>query len=558
MELLWMRNQGRGGSMTTATLGLLTPDFRVLFESAPDLYLVLTPELLIVAVSDAYLNATMTRREEILGQHIFAVFPDNPENPNADGVRNLRASLDRVRRNFRQDTMAVQKYDIARPRSEGGGFEERYWSPVNTPLIDADGHIAYIIHRVGDITDFVRLKQSGNDAQDRAEELRVRAEHLEAEIFYRSRKLEEVNRRLASVLDNTSVSVYAVDRDWKFTYVNENAKRVLRILGDVLGQDMRTYFPNQLETTKERLEQIMSTRQGMAFESYYTPLDMSTNVSAHPGDDGGITIYFTDISAQRRMERELEQERAQRNQRIEVLARLSSGLAHEIKNPLAIIHARASNLAELAEEGEVDRTEIGKTCASIVQTSDRAIRILRGVAAMARVGAHDPMEPANVANLVQQATALVEGRYKVAGIRLATEVPEGLPMLDCREVQISQILINLLNNAFDAVDGDARSERWVRVAVSVDPSTDAENPIDRLLISVIDGGPGVAPEHKKRLMQTFFTTKSMGAGIGIGLSVSQTIAEDHGGLLELREYDGPTCFRLTLPVKAGRTAPRAA
>jgi signal transduction histidine kinase len=67
---------------------------------------------------------------------------------------------------------------------------------------------------------------------------------------------------------------------------------------------------------------------------------------------------------------------------------------------------------------------------------------------------------------------------------------------------------------------------------------------------VIDGGPGVAPEHRERLMQTFFTTKSLGAGIGIGLSVSRTIAEDHGGQLELRESDGHTCFRLTLPIKA--------
>lgn len=75
---------------------------------------------------------------------------------------------------------------------------------------------------------------------------------------------------------------------------------------------------------------------------------------------------------------------------------------------------------------------------------------------------------------------------------------------------------------------------------------------------MIDGGPGVAPEHRERLMQTFFTTKSMGAGIGIGLSVSRTIAEDHGGQLELRESDGHTCFRLTLPVKAGQVEEVAA
>src|SRR5579863_3891684 len=103
-----------------------SPDFRALFESAPGLYLVLTTDLTIVAASDAYLRATMTRREEIVGRGLFEVFPDNPNDPNATGERNLRASLDRVLTLGAADTMAVQKYDIQRPESEGGGFEERY------------------------------------------------------------------------------------------------------------------------------------------------------------------------------------------------------------------------------------------------------------------------------------------------------------------------------------------------------------------------------------------------------------------------------------------------
>src|SRR6185295_6386554 len=110
------------------------PDFRLLFEGAPGLYLVLLPDLTIVAVSDAYLRATMTERAAILGRGLFDVFPDNPDDPGATGVRNLRASLDRVRQNRIPDAMAVQKYDIRRPESEGGGFEERFWSPVNSPV----------------------------------------------------------------------------------------------------------------------------------------------------------------------------------------------------------------------------------------------------------------------------------------------------------------------------------------------------------------------------------------------------------------------------------------
>ena len=115
------------------------PDFRVLFESAPGLYLVLTPKLEIVAVSDAYLEATKTTREEILGRGIFEIFPDNPEDPATSAVRNLRASLNRVLESKVADTMPIQKYDIRRPESEGGGFEERFWSPLNSPVFGENG-----------------------------------------------------------------------------------------------------------------------------------------------------------------------------------------------------------------------------------------------------------------------------------------------------------------------------------------------------------------------------------------------------------------------------------
>jgi two-component system cell cycle sensor histidine kinase/response regulator CckA len=128
------------------------PDFRVLFESAPGLYLVLTPDWRIVAVSDAYLYATMTRREAILGRGLFEVFPDNPNDPSATGVSNLRASLERVLAKRAADAMAVQKYDIRRPESEGGGFEERHWKPVNSPVLGPGGEVVYIIHCVEDVT----------------------------------------------------------------------------------------------------------------------------------------------------------------------------------------------------------------------------------------------------------------------------------------------------------------------------------------------------------------------------------------------------------------------
>ena len=150
----------------------------------------LTPDFTIVAASDAYLRATMTTRTGIVGRRIFDVFPDNPDDPAATGVANLSASLHRVLQKRAPDTMAVQKYDIRRPDVDGGGFEERYWSPLNSPVLDATGEVTYIIHRVEDVTEFVRLKQRGEQADARNEALRRRAEQMETEVFLRARELD--------------------------------------------------------------------------------------------------------------------------------------------------------------------------------------------------------------------------------------------------------------------------------------------------------------------------------------------------------------------------------
>jgi hypothetical protein len=172
------------------------PDFQTIFEFIPGLYLVLAPDLTILAVSEAYLRATMTKREEIIGRALFDVFPDNPDDPEACGVRNLRASLNRVQRYRQGDAMAVQKYDIRRPAAEGGAFEERYWSPYNSPVLDNAGNVAYIIHRVEDVTEFVRLEKRDSEQEKLTEVLRERVEKSEAEIFARAQEIARANERL--------------------------------------------------------------------------------------------------------------------------------------------------------------------------------------------------------------------------------------------------------------------------------------------------------------------------------------------------------------------------
>jgi hypothetical protein len=155
---------------------------------------VLSPEqnYAIVAVTEAYLRATMTNREEIVGRSLFDVFSESPSDSGAYGVReNVRLSIEKVVRTGRADIMPLQKYDVSRSPDEGGGFEERYWRPNNSPLFSADGSVGYVIHRVEDVTELVQLKQHDEEDEQRVSVLQSRAEHSEAELLLRGREMQD-------------------------------------------------------------------------------------------------------------------------------------------------------------------------------------------------------------------------------------------------------------------------------------------------------------------------------------------------------------------------------
>jgi signal transduction histidine kinase len=174
-------------------------DYKELFERQPSLSLVLKPDLTIVAVTDSYLGATMTKRDEILGRGIFDVFPDNPNDLQADGVSNLRASLNRVLQKKTVDHMAVQKYDIRKPEEEGGEFEVRYWSPMNIPVLSDTGDVKLIIHRVEDVTDFVLLEQKQIEQTEANRKLRSISDDMKIEILQRNKEIKNTNIALTEV-----------------------------------------------------------------------------------------------------------------------------------------------------------------------------------------------------------------------------------------------------------------------------------------------------------------------------------------------------------------------
>jgi PAS domain S-box-containing protein len=159
--------------LTMTTPHCVQPDFRALFESLPGLCLVLEPDATrntIVAVSDAYTRQTLTERETIVGRGVFEVFPDNPDDPDTTAGQNSSASFARVIANRAPDTMPVQRHDIRRPPEQGGGFEERWWRPVNSPVFAPNGEVAYIIHCVEDVTSLVRLGHDTREALNEKEQ----------------------------------------------------------------------------------------------------------------------------------------------------------------------------------------------------------------------------------------------------------------------------------------------------------------------------------------------------------------------------------------------------
>ena len=173
-------------------------DFRTLFEATPGLYLVLAADddFTIEAATDAYLDATLTTRA-IVGRPLFEVFPDSAGD-DADGVRNLRRSLEAVIATRAANAMPVQKYSL---RRQDGTFEERYWSPLNAPVLGADGEIDRIVHRVEDVTAFVRAASVSAAGSHGTE-----ASAPTSEVYAAAREIQRANEVLSGRLDELQTS----------------------------------------------------------------------------------------------------------------------------------------------------------------------------------------------------------------------------------------------------------------------------------------------------------------------------------------------------------------
>lgn len=160
-------------------------DYQAIFQALPGMVAVLTPDLVYADVNEDFLRYSGRTREQLIGRYLFDVFPDNPNDPKATGVRNLEASLRRVLASGERDTMAIQRYDV-QSREHPGEWSERFWSPINAPIRDENGRVVLLVHRVEEVTELIRARGQGGD----------RARVLEAELYTRSRELQAANEGL--------------------------------------------------------------------------------------------------------------------------------------------------------------------------------------------------------------------------------------------------------------------------------------------------------------------------------------------------------------------------
>jgi two-component system sensor histidine kinase EvgS len=549
-----------------------TPDYRMLFESAPGLYLVLSTDLNIIAVSNAYLQATMTVRDKIIGRHLFEVFPDNPDDPAATGTHNLKASLQRVLKNKVADAMAVQKYDIRRPDSEGGGFEERHWSPVNAPVLDDKGEISCIIHRVEDVTEFVKLSQKRSEQAKLTEELQTRTSQMESEIYARAQEVQKANAVLREEMAERERA--EAERDHFFTLSLDMLciarsdgyfKRVNPAFTQTLGWSVEEMLArpfldfvhpdDHAATLREVERQVAAGDKVLLFENRYRHKDGSWRVlswNSVPQPGGFMYATARDITELKRLEQELLISKEQAEKASQTKSEFLANMSHELRTPLNSIIGLNRLLYEDKDLDEEYRDMVGVA----YRSAENLLDIVNDILDLSKVEA-GKLVLENISfslqevvdNIMETILPLSSEKGLVLSYHLATE---DLSYFVGDPVRLGRVMMNLVSNAIKYTE---------KGSVTVDIKCLREGE-DRAIIEcgVTDTGIGI-PKDKQELIFDKFAqadssiTRRYG-GTGLGLAITRQIIEIMGGEIGVESEVGKgSCFRFRIPFGTAEMRP---
>lgn len=221
------------------------------------------------------------------------------------------------------------------------------------------------------------------------------------------------------------------------------------------------------------------------------------------------------------------------------IGEMSGGMAHEINNPIAVIAGKVFLLKRILNRNEEVSKELLLNYLDTIETHvDRIANVINTLRRLSVDSDFEDFRIQNLSKVIGDTLLLCETKIKEKGINLIVDIPDSI-QVEVRSIQFSKAILNLLNNATDAVE--SVNDKWIKLAARLDKE-DVE-------ITVIDSGPGVPEEVAGKIMQPFFTTKDVGKGSGLGLSFALSVAKNHHGTLKLVQDISPSAFVFRIPLR---------
>jgi len=422
-------------------------------------------------------------------------------------------------------------------------------------------------HRVRMLAEILRRREAEADlarfsaelerrVHQRTEQLEGTTQRLECEVQEHQRAIESVReseRRLQEVLDHAMAAIYLRDADGRYVLVNRYwEEMVQRPAADVVGRNVEEIMPPEaVDALQEHNRLVLESRHPMQFEeTIRSPGGIRTWVSvkfpqfdAH-GRAVGVWGISTDITERKRAEEQARQHQADLAHvlRLGTVGEMAAGLAHEINQPLGAVANYAQGAVLRMRNGSVRPAELLPVLEAMAHEALRAGEVVRRMRDLVRKEPSE-LKPADLNALVRDSAKVVEGDARQLGIEVQLDLASELPAVLCDGVQIEQVILNLLRNALEAVQGHSDGGRCVAI-------TTAASGRDAVAVSVRDNGVGL-PEPSVDVFAPFFSTKAH--GLGMGLSISRSIIEaHHGQVCATRNDDGGSTFSFSLPLDGAR------
>ena len=334
--------------------------------------------------------------------------------------------------------------------------------------------------------------------------------------------------------------VLALTADGKLALINDEAYRIFGITPDVadIGRPIGEVLRQQPEVVRLLSGvfdlHLLPNRVEMRLRPSGKVIGYTLALVRNDADCViGASMFFKDLTRVEQLE-----ERERLRDRLAAVGEMAAAIAHEVKNPLAGIEVMAGLLRRKAP----DAPEAQSVLTDIINEAKMANAIVQEVLEFVRP-IRLQVEHTGVAEAVQAAVQLADTKAQRGGIHVEVNVPQGLPLIQGDQHQLTQLFTNLLMNAYEAMNGEGRV-RFAARAIHVDDGLDGR---DAVVVEVADEGPGMPPDVADRVFNPFFTTKAQGSGLG--LAIVRKIVDAHDGSIDLETAPGRgTVIRVTLPI----------